>query len=356
MYASVHIENKVTIEEVLKLLLDNLLTSEMTTTIATITTEPPAGYKPPQLLTWVSVDDPANSEAPANTSKRYIIDNEGNVFTLTVTAVADPHGKYYSIVTAKSVAAYTAEEYSIFNTTTRLSDLPKHLRSGEHGYSYARSGGRHLSESTVGHALSETVRDVAMAVLPHGEGEDPKGYFMTNADSEVETGRLVAKMPPYSDCGAYALVNQYGAMVGYKVIVSHDLNYRTILESIIASAGLDTDNDMGYPHGYADCSAAVSTYLLDKLCLSFSEASFAYVTTPNNEVYALSAGKNKQPYATGAPTSTVCAIRVAPSVYLGEKIEPTVAHGNVPISEDMRHSYYGRNIVRAVDALLTPIS
>lgn len=56
------------------------------------------------------------------------------------------------------------------------------------------------------------------------------------------------------------------------------------------------------------------------------------------------------------PTSTVCAIRVAPPTYWGEKIKPTVVYGNVSISEDMKHSYYGRNIARAVDALLTPIS
>ena len=352
MYASVHIENKVTIEEVLGILNNHLAINKAT---VTVTEEPPVGYTPPQLLTWISLDDPADSEAPPNTSKRYIIDNDGNVFTLTVTAIADPLGKYYSIVTARSVIPYTDEEYSMFNTTARMSDLPKSVRHGDHGYSDARSGGRHLNNTPVGRALSETVHDVCVAVLPHNEGEDPKGYFMTNTDSEVATGRLVAKMPPYSDCGAYALVNQYGVTVGYKVIVAHDLSLSTILESIISSAGLNVDNDMGYPHGYANCSAADGAYLLNKVRLSFSECTFAYITTPNNEVYLLAAGKDAQPFATGAPASTVCAIRIAPPVYWGEKIAPTVAYGNIPISEDMGHSYYGRSIARAVDALLTPI-
>lgn len=174
MYASVHIENKVTIEEVLGILNNHLAINKAT---VTVTEEPPVGYTPPQLLTWISLDDPADSEAPSNTSKRYIIDNDGNVFTLTVTAIADPLGKYYSIVTARSVIPYTDEEYSMFNTIARMSDLPKSVRHGDHGYSDARSGGRHLNNTPVGRALSETVHDVCVAVLPHGEGEDPKGYF-----------------------------------------------------------------------------------------------------------------------------------------------------------------------------------
>lgn len=358
MYASVHIENKVTIEEVLKLLLDNLLNSEMTTTITTITTEPPVGYKPPQPLTWVSVDDPADSEAPTNTSKRYIIDNEGNVFMLAVTSTITPLGEPLSTVTAKSVVPYTDEEYDICNTTTHVSKLPNSLLVGDHGYSNERSGGRHLNETTVGHALSETVHDVITLAKDKEVELEPEHAYVLPPDYIIKSilRPLLDKESIHLVGSSYDLVNQYGAIIGHKVIINRNMCRTAILGFIVALAGLDTHKDMGTPSGYARFGASEPLTSLSELGLNFIEGTYSYVTTPNNEVYLIVTQEDAKLFATSTPTSTVCAIRIAPPVYLGEKIKPTVAYGNVPISEDMRHSYYGRNIVRAVDALLTPIS
>lgn len=352
MYASVHIENKVTIEEVLKLLLDNLLTSEMTTTIATITTEPPAGYKPPQPLTWVSVDDPADSEAPTNTSRRYIIDNEGNVFMLAVTSTVNPLGVPSSTVTAKSVAPYTDEEYDICNTTTRVSKLPNSLLAGDHGYSDERSGGRHLNETAVGRSLAETVHGMVVYAKEKEMEPEPEHTYILPSDYIIKS--IIS--PLHLVGSAYDLVNQYGAIVGHKVIINRNMCRTAILDFIVALAGLDTRSDMGTPSGYARFDAVEPLTSLSELGLNFVEGAYSYVTTPNNEVYLLITQENANLFATSTPTSTVCAIRVAPPTYWGEKIKPTVVYGNVSISEDMKHSYYGHNIARAVDALLTPIS
>ena len=351
MYASVHIENKVTIEEVLGILKDNLSINDAT---VTVTTEPPVGYKPPRPLTWVSAGSPLDNEVTPNTSKRYITDNEGNVFTIAVTSTVTPLGESLSTVTAKSIVPYTDEEYDICNTTTRVSKLPNSLLVGDHGYSDERSGGRHLNETAVGRSLAETVHGMVMYAKEKEVELEPEQTYILPPDYIIKS--ITSPLHLHLAGSAYDLVNQYGAIVGHKVIINRNMCRTAILDFIVALAGLDTRNDMGTPSGYARFGAVEPLTSLSEVGLNFVEGAYSYVTTPNNEVYLIVTLEDAKLFATSAPTSTVCVIRVAPPVYWGEKIKPTVAYGDVPVSEDMRHSCYGRNIARAVDALLTPIS
>jgi hypothetical protein len=351
MYASVHIENKVAIEEVLGILKDNLSINETT---VTVTTEPPVGYVPPRPLTWVSSDSLSDVEVSPSASRRYITDNEGNVFMLAVTSTVTPLGEPLSTVTAKSIVPYTDEEYDICNTTTHVSKLPNSLLAGDHGYSDERSGGRHLNETAVGRALSETVHDV-IALAKDKEVElEPEHAYVLPPDYLIKS--IFNPLSIHLVGSSHDLVNQYGAVIGHKVIINRNMCRKTILDFIVALAGLDARSDMGTPSGYARFDAVEPLTSLSELGLNFVKGTYSYVTTPNNEVYLIVAQEDAKLFATSTPTSTVCAIRIAPPVYWGEKIEPTVPYGNVPISEDMRHSYYGRNIARAVDSLLTPVS
>lgn len=352
MYESVRVDNKVTLDEVFEILKSHLANRKAT---VTITTEPPAGYVPPRPLAWVDANALEEGETLFNTSRRYVTDSDGNVFFLAVTASVDALGKPYSIVTAKSVAPYTTEEYDIFNTTTRAYDLPDNLRFSDHGYSGARSGGRNLSRTAVGRALVETVHDVL--VFAKDKEVDSGGvYFISPNYADPSDSDNFNEVPTRRAGIAHDLVNQYNATIGHKVTIGHDVCRFTILNFIVALAGLNPLEDMGAPAGYAKLDKEELANVFEKLELDFIYAVYEYVTTPNNEVYLLIAGEDYKPFNAGVPTFAVCAIRIAPPVYWGEKIEPTVAHGDVPISEDMRHSYYGRNIARAVDALLTPIS
>ena len=352
MYASVHIENKVTIEEVLGILKDNLLVNEAT---VTVTEEPPVGYAPLRPLVWLNLEELLHAWVTPSTSRRYIIDGDGNVFTVAVTASVDPMGKSVSTVTAKSVRPYTDEDYSICNTTTRVKDIPAGFFVGDHGYSDARSGGRHLNDTPVGRALSETASDI-VAFAKDKEVEPVVHRFFSSPEyCEAKISELLAEESTRRVSGACDLVNHRGAVIGRKVTVSRDMCRTAILKFIVALAGLDTRNDMGTPHGYTKFDDTEPLIWLNALGLNFTKAVYSYVTTPNNEVYLLVAMEDAQLFRVGAPTSTVCAIRIAPRLYNGKKIKPTAVHGNIPISEDMHHSYYGRNIARAVDALLTPI-
>lgn len=147
MYESTHIETTVTPDDVLNIFKKHL--KEMGVT-ATITARPPIGYKEPRLLTWCDADtiNVANEE-PAG--RYYITDDDNNVFALNVTggAFAQMLGLEHTTVTAKSLTTYTEDDYRLYNTTTRISDIPQELQVSTRGYNGARSV-RDLHETPVG--------------------------------------------------------------------------------------------------------------------------------------------------------------------------------------------------------------
>lgn len=351
MYESVHVDNKVTLDEVLEILKTHLANRKAT---ATITIEPPAGYAPPLPLAWVESNDPEETEVCSNTSRCYVTDSDGNVFFLAVTASVDVLGKPYGIVTAKSVAPYTNEEYDIFNTTTRAYDLPDNLRFSDHGYSGARSGGRNLSRTAVGRALVETVHDVLVSTNDKEVGSEG-AYFISPKYADPSGSGKFNEVPTRRTYIAHDLVNQHGATVGHKVTVPRNMCRPAIFDLIATLARLDTHEGEDTPSGYSKLDTGKLVTLFNKLGLHLVELVCKYITTPNNEVYLFAIGEDYNPFNAGVPACVMCAIRIAPPTYHGGKISPTVIYGNVPVSEDMKHGYYGRKIASALDALMFSI-
>lgn len=350
MYESTHVETTVTPDQVLNIFKKHL--KEMGVT-ATITTRPPIGYKEPRLLTWCDADtiNIANEE-PAG--RYYITDDDNNVFALNVTggAFAQMLGLERTTVTAKSLTPYTEYDYRLYNTTTRISDIPQELQVSTHGYKGARSV-RGLHETPVGEALTRTVHDIVKLPAPDTDANTntgvltPGGWFAS--PEEINETVFTAGHP-----AARALVNQRGAVIGYKATLGRSMNHMTAFSFIGARAGLNLDTEMitdTAPEGYA---APKIGDILRKLGLNFPTTTFTYFVTRNNETYLLLAGEEtvlvniqEEPRI----CTTVCVIRLTPSTPWCGAATPVTLYGDVPVSEDMRHSYYGRSLSRAAKEL-----
>ena len=350
MYESTHIETTVTPDDVLNIFKKHL--KEMGVT-ATITTRPPIGYVEPRLLTWCDVDtiNVANEE-PAG--RYYITDDDNNVFALNVTggAFAQMLGLERTTVTAKSLTPYTEDDYRLYNTTTRISDIPKKLQVSTHGYNGARSV-RDLHETPVGEALTRTVYDIVkLSVSDSGVNTNagvltPGGWFAS--PDEMDETLFTAGHP-----AAQALVNQCGAVIGYKATLGRSMSHMTAFSFIGALAGLNLDTEMitdTAPAGYA---APKIGDILHKLGLNFPTTTFTYFVTRNNETYLLLAGEETVRVSMKEEPricTTVVIIRLTPSAPWYNTTTPMTLYGDVPVSEDMRHSYYGRSFSQAAKVL-----
>lgn len=340
MYESTHVETTIAPDDVLNIFKKHL--KEMGVT-ATITTRPPIGYEEPRLLTWCDADstDVANNEP---TGRYYITDTDNNVFVLNVTggAFAKMLGLERTTVTAKSLTPYTEDDYRLYNTTTRISDIPKELQVSTHGYNGARSV-RDLQETPVGEALTRTVYDIVKFPAPDTEANantgvsTPGGWFAS--PEEIDETLFTAGHP-----AAQALVNQHGAVIGYKATLGRCMNHMTAFSFIGALAGLNLDTEMiadTAPAGYA---APKIGDILHKLGLNFPTTTFTYFVTRNNETYLLLAGEETVRVSIKEESricTTVCVIRLTPSAPWYHTDTPVTMYGDVPVSEDMRHSYYG---------------
>lgn len=351
MYESAHIENTITSDEVLNILKKHLKEAGVTTTI---TTHPPVGYVEPHLLTWRDADTiNIASEEPAG--RYYITDDDNNVFALNVTggAFAKMLGLERTTVTAKSLTPYTEDDYRLYNTTTRISDIPQELQVSTHGYNGARSAGRELHEIPVGEALARTVHDIVKLPVPAAEASmntgtlTPDGWF-ASPDEINET--LFTEGHP----AAQALVNQRGAVIGYKATLGRCMNHMTAFSFIGALVGLNLDTEMitdTAPMGYE--SPKIGD-ILHKLGLNFPTTTFTYFVTRNNETYLLLAGEESVQVSSEEEPhicTAICIIRLTPSTPWYNTATPVTLYGDVPVSEDMRHSYYGRALCRATKSL-----
>lgn len=350
MYESTHIETAVTPDEVLNIFKKHLKEAGATATIAT---HPPVGYAEPRLLTWCDADtiNVANEE-PAG--RYYITDADNNVFALNVTgeAFAKMLGLEHTTVTAKSLTPYTEDDYRLYNTTTRISDIPQELQVSTHGYNGARSV-RDLHETPVGEALTQTIYDIVKLPAPDtGVNTNtgvltPGGWFAS--PEEIDETLFTAGRP-----AAQALVSQHSAVIGYKATLGRFMNHMTAFSFIGALAGLNLDTEMitdTAPAGYA---APKIGDILRKLGLNFPTTTFTYFVTRNNETYLLLAGEEtvrvsmkEEPHI----CTTVVIIRLTPSAPWYNTATPVTLYGDVPVSEDMRHSYYGRSFTQAAKVL-----
>lgn len=350
MYESAHIETTVTPDDVLNIFKKHL--KEMGVT-ATITTRPPIGYVEPRLLTWCDVDtiNVANEE-PAG--RYYITDDDNNVFALNVTggAFAQMLGLERTTGTAKSLTPYTEYDYRLYNTTTRISDIPQELQVSTHGYNGARSV-RDLQETPVGEALTRTVHDIVKLPAPDTEANantgvsTPGGWFAS--PEEIDETLFTAGHP-----AAQALVNQCGAVIGYKATLGRFMNHMTAFSFIGALAGLNLGTEMITDTAPAGYSTPKIRDILRKLGLNFPTTTFTYFVTRNNETYLLLAGEETvQVSMKEEPRicTTVVIIRLTPSTPWYNTVTPVTLYGDVPVSEDMRHSYYGRSFSQAAKVL-----
>ena len=350
MYESTHVETIVTPDEVLIIFKKHL--KEMGVT-ATITARPPIGYMEPRLLTWCDADTiNIASEEPAG--RYYITDDDNNVFALNVTggAFAKMLGLERTTITAKSLTPYTEDDYHLYNTTTRISDIPQELQVSTHGYNGARSV-RDLQETPVGEALTRTVHDIVKLPVPDTEANmntgvlTPGGWFAS--PEEIDETLFTAGHP-----AAQALVNQCGAVIGHKATLGRSMNHMTAFSFIGALAGLNLDTEMitdTAPIGYE--SPKIGD-ILHKLGLNFPTTTFTYFVTRNNETYLLLAGEETVRVSSEEESricTTVVIIRLTPSTPWYNTTTPVTLYGDVPVSEDMRHSYYGRALCQATKSL-----
>lgn len=350
MYESTNVEATVTPDEVLNIFKKHLKEVDATTTIAT---RPPVGYVEPRLLTWCDADS-INVTSDEPTGRYYVTDADNNVFALNVTggAFAKMLGLESTSVTAKSLTPYTDDDYRLYNTTTRISDIPQELQVTTHGYNGARSV-RDLHETPVGEALTRTVHDIVKLPVPGTEANTnagvltPGGWFAS--PDEIDETLFTAGHP-----AAQALVNQRGAVIGYKATLGRFMNHMTAFSFIGALAGLNLDTEMitdTAPAGYA---APKIGDILHKLGLNFPTTTFAYFVTRNNETYLLLAGEESVRVSIKEESricTTVCVIRLTPSAPWYRTDTPVTMYGDVPVSEDMRHSYYGLSFSQAVKVL-----
>lgn len=350
MYESAHIENTITSDEVLNIFKKHLKEAGVT---ATITTRPPVGYVEPHLLTWCDADtiNVANEE-PAG--RCYITDDDNNVFALNVTggAFAKMLGLEHTTVTAKSLTPYTEDDYRLYNTTTRISDIPQELQVSTHGYNGARSE-RELHETPVGEALTRTVHDIVKLPVPDTEANTntgvliPGGWFAS--PEEIDETLFTAGHP-----AAQALVSQHGAVIGYKATLGRFMNHMTAFSFIGALAGLNLDTEMitdTAPIGYEPPKIGD---ILRKLGLNFPTTTFTYFVARNNETYLLLAGEETVRVSMKEEPricTSVVIIRLTPSTPWYNTTTPVSLYGDVPVSEDMRHSYYGRALCLATKNL-----
>lgn len=350
MYESTHIETTVTPDQVLNIFKKHLEEAGATATIAT---RPPVGYVEPRLLTWRDADSiNAASEEPAG--RYYITDANNNVFALNVTggAFAQMLGLERTTVTAKSLTPYTEDDYRLYNTTTRISDIPQELQVSTHGYNGTRSV-RDLHETPVGEALTRTVHDIVKLPVPDTDANTntgvltPGGWFAS--PEEIDETLFTAGHP-----AARVLVNQRGAVIGYKATLGRCMNHMTAFIFIGALAGLNLDTEMitdTAPAGYA---APKIGDILHKLGLNFPTTTFTYFVTRNNETYLLLAGEETVRVSMKEEPricTTVVIIRLTPSTPWYNTVTPVTLYGDVPVSEDMRHSYYGRSFSLAAKVL-----
>lgn len=350
MHESTHVETTVTTDEVLNVFEKHLKETGAT---ATITTRPPEGYMEPRLLAWQDADNitTSNSEPAGN---YYITDDDNNVFALNVTggAFAKMLGLERTTVTAKSLTPYTEDDYRLYNTTTRISDILQELQVSTRGYNGARSV-RDLHETPVGEALTRTVHDIVKLPAPGTEANTntgvliPGGWFAS--PDEIDETLFTAGHP-----AAQALVNQRGAVIGYKATLGRCMNHMTAFSFIGALAGLNLDAEMitdTAPMGYE--SPKIGN-ILHKLGLNFPTTTFAYFVTRNNETYLLLAGEESVQVSSEEEPhicTAICIIRLTPSTPWYNTATPVTLYGDVPVSEDMRHSYYGRALCRATKSL-----
>lgn len=350
MYESTHVETTVTPDEVLNIFKKHL--KEMGVTV-TVTTRPPIGYMEPRLLTWCDADtiNIANEE-PAG--RCYITDDDNNVFALNVTggAFAKMLGLERTTVTAKSLTPYTEDDYRLYNTTTRISDIPQELQVSTHGYNGARSV-RDLHETPVGEALTRTVHDIVKLPVPDTEANantgvsTPGGWFAS--PEEIDETLFTAGHP-----AAQVLANQRGAVIGYKATLGRFMNHMTAFSFIGALAGLNLGTEMiadTAPTGYESPKIGG---ILRKLGLNFPTTTFTYFVTRNNETYLLLAGEETVRVSMKEEPricTTVVIIRLTPSTPWYNTATPVTLYGDVPVSEDMRHSYYGKKLVDSTVAL-----
>lgn len=350
MHESTHVETTVTTDEVLNVFEKHLKETGAT---ATITTRPPEGYMEPRLLAWQDADNitTSNSEPAGN---YYITDADNNVFALNVTggAFAKMLGLERTTVTAKSLTPYTEDDYRLYNTTTRISDIPQELQVSTHGYNGARSV-RDLQETPVGEALTRTVHDIVKLPAPDTEANTntgvltPGGWFAS--PEEIDETLFTAGHP-----AAQALVNQCGAVIGYKATLGRSMSHMTAFSFIGALAGLNLDTEMitdTTPAGYA---APKIGAILRKLGLNFPTTTFTYFVTRNNETYLLLAGEETVRVSMKEEPricTTVVITRLTPSTPWYNTATPVTLYGDVPVSEDMRHSYYGRSFSQAAKVL-----
>ena len=350
MYESTNVETTATPDEVLSIFKKHLEEAGAT---ATITTRPPVGYAEPRLLTWQEADSITTSNSES-AGRHYITDADNNVFALNFTggAFAKMLGLERTTVTAKSLTPYTEDDYRLYNTTTRISDIPKKLQVTPHGYNGARSV-RDLHETPVGEALTRTVHDIVKLPVPdtgvntHTGVLTPGGWFAS--PDEMDETLFTAGHP-----AAQALVNQRGAVIGYKATLGRSMNHMTAFSFIGALAGLNLDTEMitdTAPAGYA---APKIGDILHKLGLNFPTTTFTYFITRNNETYLLLAGEETVRVSMKEEPricTTIVIIRLTPSTPWCNTATPVTLYGDVPVSEDMRHSYYGRSFSQAAKVL-----
>lgn len=350
MYESTHVETAVTPDEVLNIFKKHLKEAGTTATIAT---HPPVGYVEPRLVTWQEADNITTSNSES-AGRYYITDADNNVFALNITggAFAKMLGLERATVTAKSLTPYTEDDYRLYNTTTRISDIPQELQVTTHGYNGARSV-RDLHETPVGEALTRTVHDIVKLHLPDtGVNTNtgvltPGGWFAS--PEEIDETLFTAGHP-----AAQALVNQRGTVIGYRATLGRSMNHMTAFSFIGALAGLNLDTEMitdTAPTGYA---APKIGDILHKLGLNFPTTTFTYFVTRNNETYLLLAGEETVRASMKEEPricTTVVIIRLTPSTPWYNTATPVTLYGDVPVSEDMRHSYYGRSFSQAAKVL-----
>ena len=350
MYESTHAETTIAPDEVLNIFKKHL--KDMGAT-AIISARPPIEHVEPRLLTWCDADTiNVASEEPAG--RYYITDEDNNVFALNVTggAFAKMLRLEHTTVTAKSLTPYTEDDYHLYNTTTRISDIPQELQVSTHGYNGARSV-RDLHETPVGEALTQTIYDIVKLPAPDtGVNTNtgvltPGGWFAS--PEEIDETLFTAGHP-----AAQALVNQRGAVIGYKATLGRCMNHMAAFSFIGALAGLNLDTEMitdTAPAGYA---APKIGDILRKLGLNFPITTFTYFVTRNNETYLLLAGEETVRVSMKEEPricTTVVIIRLTPSAPWYNTATPVTLYGDVPVSEDMRHSYYGRSFSQAAKVL-----
>jgi len=128
----------------------------------------------------------------------------------------------------------------------------------------------------------------------------------------------------------------------------------TAFSFIGALVGLNLDTEMitgTTPAGYA---APKIGDILRKLRLNFPITTFAYFATRNNETYLLLAGEETVRVSMKEEPricTTVVIVRLTPSTPWYNTVTPVTLYGDVPVSEDMRHSYYGRALCQATRSL-----